>query len=53
VYLVYSPDYHLFTGRCEAIIAAIGALRPKGTALIAPDEHQYFEHAGLARFSRP
>ena len=53
VYLVYSGDYHLFSGRCEAVIAAIGALRPKGTSLIAPDQHQYFEHAGLARFSLP
>ncbi len=52
VYLVYAADYHVFAGRCEAVIAAIGTLRPRGASLIAPDQRKYFEHAGLARFSR-
>lgn len=52
VFLVYALDYHLYAGRCERVIAALDRLRPRGTDFVVPNQHKYFEHGALARFSR-
>jgi 4-amino-4-deoxy-L-arabinose transferase-like glycosyltransferase len=50
IWFVVSPGYRSVEGRCEELGAALGAARPGGASLVAPDDSRYFEFLGLTEF---
>jgi len=50
IWLVWSPDYRTFEGKCEALESAVAAKRPHSQALVLQNPTAYFEHANLDRF---
>jgi mannosyltransferase len=50
VFLVWSPSYATFEGRCEAVLAGLAAVRPGPTTLVSEDGTDYYEHAELTVF---
>jgi hypothetical protein len=46
VWLVWSPDYPTFEGKCDGLLNDLGSLRPGGQILFYEDPH-YFEHEEL------
>jgi len=48
IWVVWSPGYRHFEGKCEAIISELRSVRP-GEELVVPDE-TLFERQGLVRF---
>lgn len=51
IWVVWSPGYRHFGGKCEAILSELRSLRT-GEELVSPDE-TLFERQGLVRFSAP
>jgi mannosyltransferase len=50
VFLVWSPSYATFEGRCEAVLAGLADVRPGPSTLVAEDGADYYEHAELTVF---
>jgi uncharacterized membrane protein len=49
VWLVWSPRYLTFEGKCEAIVEALARRRPQNAIAVTPDE-SFYEFMGLRRY---
>jgi len=52
IYVVANGAYKTFEGKCELLLAQLGAVRP-GVTLVADDGAAYAEHASLTVFPAP
>ena len=50
IWLVWSPDYLTFQGKCSGLEAHLAALRPHSKAILLENPALYFEHANLVRY---
>jgi len=50
VWLVFSPDYATFTGKCQALESELARLRPHSRALILQDTTKFYENENLDVF---
>jgi hypothetical protein len=50
IWLVTTPGYLSFEGRCEEVVLALGAARPGGAQRIEPGTGDYFELVGLFEY---
>lgn len=52
IWLVWSPGYRSFEGRCARLADELRRSRPLGAVLLEPS-HRYLERAGVTRFIAP
>lgn len=51
IYVIWNGEYKTLEGQCEALVDAIGTLRPGGSTVVAMGSTTtYFEHAALVTF---